>query len=239
MGTMSETRIDEVGDRIYRIHTPVRGGALEGGFSFNQYLVDDDEPLLVHTGGRGIFDAVRAAVERVLPVSKLRFIVFSHIEADEAGSLNKFLDAAPEAKPVCSKIAAMTSINDLADRPPRALGDGETMVTGSRRFLWVDAPHVPHGWENGYLFEATSLTLFCSDLFTQPGTDSRPLTGEDILGPSEAFRTKFDYFSHAPQTQQVLDRLAELNPQTLACMHGSAWRGNGAELLRCLARSIA
>src|SRR6185503_5975212 len=180
------TAIDEIEDRIYRIHTPLPQVA--GGFSFNQYLVVDDEPLLFHTGPRRMFPLVRAAVAHVLPVEELRWIAFSHVEADESGALNELLAVAPHARPVCSQVAAMVSMNDLADREPRPLADGESMSIGSRSMRWIDAPHLPHAWENGFLFDERTSTLFCGDLFTQPGAEHAPLVESDILGPSEAFR---------------------------------------------------
>ena len=231
------TTIDEIEDRIFRIHTPVPG--MPGGFSFNQYLVVDAEPLLFHTGPRGLAPAVRAAIARVMPIERLRWISFSHVEADECGGLNDLLGHAPEAAPVCGSIAAMVSITDLADRPPRALADGEVLVTGERRFRWIDAPHVPHGWECGFLHEETTRTLLCGDLFTQPGAEAPPLVEGDILGPSEAFRHAMDYFAHAPRTGAVLETLAALAPRTLACMHGSAFRGDGGKLIRALAAELA
>ena len=230
------TNIAEVGDGLYRINTPVPIPGQQ--FSFNQYLLMADEPLLFHTGLRSLFPHVRDAVAAVMPVEKLRHIAFSHVEADECGALNLWLEAAPQAAPLCSAVAAMVSIGDLADRPPRGLADGETVDLGGRRVRWLDAPHVPHGWECGYLFEEETRTLFCGDLFTQPGTGAEALVEGDILGPSEGFRGTMDYFAHAPQTAATLARLAQQKPQTLACMHGSAWRGDGAALLRALADRV-
>jgi flavorubredoxin len=228
------TRVDEIADGIYRIATPVRfpSGA---EFSFNQYLVVDDQPLLFHTGLRRLFPAVREAVSRVLPLARLRYISFSHFEADECGSLNEWLAAAPEAVPLCGRIAAGTSINDVADRLPRVLGDGQTLALGRSTVRWLDTPHMPHAWECGMLLEERTRTLFCSDLFTQGGLEHPPLTEADILGPSEAMRARMDYFAHAATSRDILERLAALEPRTLACMHGSAWRGDGAGLLRALA----
>jgi len=183
----SKTRVDEVADGIYRISTPV--DLVPGGFSFNQYLVVDEEPLLFHTGPRRMFPLVREAVAAVLPVERLRHVGFSHFEADECGSLNEFLAVAPLASPLCGRIAAMVSVSDVADRPPRALADGELLVLGRHRVRWLDTPHVPHGWECGYLFEETSGTLLCGDLFRQPGSSHPALTSGDILGPSEAMRS--------------------------------------------------
>jgi len=239
MITNPETRttIDEIADGIHRIHTPVE---LPGGqrFSFNQYLLVDDEPLLFHTGPRKMFALVREAMAAVMPVERLRHVAFSHTEADECGSLNDWLAVAPQAAPLCSTIAAMVSIGDIADRPPRALADGEQLVLGRHTVQWFDTPHVPHGWDCGLLMDITSRTFFCGDLFTQGGDGAAALTEADILGPSEAFRTPLDYFAHAPQTTATLERLARAQPRTLACMHGSAWQGDGGALLRHLAEAV-
>jgi len=232
---MTTTRIDEIADRVYRIATPVD---VPGGFSFNQYLIDDDAPLLYHTGPRRLFRAVAAAVERVMPLDRLRYVGLSHVEADECGALNEFLMVAPDAVPVCGTVAAMTSIADMADRPPLALEDGGSLNLGGRIVRWLATPHLPHGWECGHLHDPSSGTLFCGDLFTQGGAHHVPLTEGDILGPSEAFRGPLDYFAHAPDTGAMLERLASLAPTTLACMHGSAWRGDGAALLRELAWTL-
>lgn len=230
------TNIAEVGDGLYRINTPVPIPGQQ--FSFNQYLLMADEPLLFHTGLRSLFPHVRDAVAAVMPVEKLRHIAFSHVEADECGSLNLWLEAAPHAAPLCGQIAAMVSINDLADRAPRALADGEQLSLGNRLVRWLDAPHVPHGWECGFLYEEVTGTLFCGDLFTQPGTGEIPLTESDILGPSEDFRA-MDYYAHGPNTRAVLHKLAATEPETLACMHGSAWQGKGGDLIRALADAVA
>lgn len=233
----SGTNIEEIAAGVYRINTPV-AIATGAEFSFNQYLVVDDEPLLFHTGQRGLFPFVSEAIRQVIPVEKVRHIGFSHFEADECGALNLFLAAAPHATPFCSEVAALTSANDFADRAPRALRDGEEFGTGTRIFRWYDTPHVPHAWECGLLMEITRQTFFCGDLFTQGGKGDRALTTDDILAPSEAFRGPMDYYTHAPQTAATLARLAQAKPTTLACMHGSAWQGNGAELLMALAGSL-
>ena len=233
----SGTTVHEVADDIYRINTSVTlPGA--GGFSFNQYLIADDEPLLFHTGLRRMFPAILDAVGSVLPVARLRYIAFSHVEADECGSLNEWLAAAPQSVPLCGAVAAMVSIGDLADRAPRALADGEQLTLGRHAVRWHDAPHLPHAWECGFLSEERTSTLFCGDLFTQGGAELPPVTESDILGPSEAFRHQMDYFSHTRNARALLEKLAATNPATLAVMHGSAWRGNGAGLLRALADSL-
>jgi len=229
---VSGTNINEIADGIYRINTPT--DTAPGGFSFNQYLVLDDQPLLFHTGPKKMFPLVRAAVESVMPVSRLRFISLSHFEADECGSLNEWLAAAPQSMPLCSRVAALVSINDVADRPAQAMADGEELLLGRHMLKWLDAAHLPHGWETGYLMDTTSRTLFCGDLFTQGGRGEVALTNGDILEPSEAFRKPMDYFSHSIHTRALIEKLAQEDPVTLACMHGSAWSGNGADLLRAL-----
>jgi flavorubredoxin len=231
------TNLHEVAPRIYRINTPldIPGGA----FNFNQYLVAADEPLLFHTGPRKLFPMVAEAIGRVIPLERLRYVGFSHFEADECGSLADVLAAAPNAEPVCGAIAKMVSVDDVSPRPARGLADAEVLDLGSHKVRWFDAPHVPHGWENGFLMETETRTLLCGDLFTQGGRGEAPLTSADILGPSEAFRLQMDYYAHAPQTRAALERLARENPQVLACMHGSAWEGDGAMLLRALAEALA
>src|SRR5712691_2462383 len=234
--TESGTNVHEIAAGIYRINTPL--AVVPGGFSFNQYLILDDEPLLFHTGPRKMFPLVREAVTSVMPVERLRYVAFSHVESDECGSLNEWLAVAPQAVPVCGQIAALVSIGDLADRAPRALADGEVLPLGMHAVQWFDTPHLPHAWECGFVFEQNSGTLLCGDLFTQPGRGETPLTETDILGPSEAFRHQMDYFSHTKNARAMLERLASTNPTTLACMHGSAWRGNGAGLLLALAGAL-
>lgn len=230
----SGTRIDEIASGIYRINTPVRVDAVPGGFSFNQYLVVDETPLLFHTGPRRMFPLVREAIASVLPVERLRYVGFSHYENDECGALNLLLTAAPQAVPLCGRINAMIN-GDAFDRPPRALADGETLALGARAVRWFDTPHLPHAWECGYLFEPHSRTLLCGDLFTQPGAGEAALTEGDILGPSEAMRKGLDYYAHARNTRALIERLAAEAPRTLACMHGSAWTGDASRLLRALA----
>jgi flavorubredoxin len=185
-----------------------------------------------------MFPLVAEAIGKVLPVEKLRYIAFSHFEADECGALNDFLAAAPKAVPACGQVAAMVSVNDVADRPARALADGEVLGLGRHRLRWHATPHVPHAWECGFMMELETRTLLCGDLFTQGGSGATPVTDADILGPSEAFRAQMDYYAHTPDTAATLERLAREEPKTLACMHGSAWRGDGAALLRALAKSL-
>src|SRR5690606_7698629 len=194
-----------------------------------------DRPLLFHTGPRRLFPLVREAIESVMPVDDLELIAVSHFEADECGALNELLEAAPRAVPVSSRVGAMVSLADFADRAPRGLADGETLSLGRHTLRWIDTPHVPHGWDCGLMMDTSTGTFLCGDLFTQGGPGDVPLTESDILGPSEAFRQPMDYFAHAPETRAILERLARLAPTTLACMHGSAWRGDGAALIRALA----
>jgi flavorubredoxin len=231
----SGTNVQEIAAGIFRINTPIN---IVGGFSFNQYLILDDQSLLFHTGPRKLFPLVREAVEHLIPAQRLRFVALSHFEADECGSLNEWLAVAPQAVPVCSKIAAMVSIDDVADRPGRALADGESLALGQHTVKWLDAPHLPHGWETGYLMESKTGTLFCGDLFTQGGSGAVALTESDILEPSEAFRMPLDYFSHSTNTTALMEKLAAEDPSTLACMHGSAWTGKGRDLLRALGHRL-
>jgi flavorubredoxin len=231
----SGTNIHEVADGIFRINTPVMIGP--GAFLFNQYLIVDDEPLLFHTGLRKIFPLVREAIASILPVERLRYIALSHDEADECGSLNEWLALAPHSSPLCGTVAALVSINDLADRPPRAPTDGETLLLGQHSVRWFDAPHLPHAWDCGFLMEESTRTLLCGDLFTQGGAGQPPITESDILGPSEAYRVELDYFSHTRNARAMLEKLASTEPVTLACMHGSAWHGDGGNLLRALAEA--
>lgn len=228
--------VHEIANGIYRISTPVP--LPNGAFSFNQYLVVDDAPLLFHTGPRRMFPIVRDAVATVIDPARLRYVAFSHFEADECGSLNEWLATAPQAQPVCSTVAALVSVNDVADRPAHALADGATLSLGTRTMRWLDTPHLPHGWETGYLFEETTRTLFCGDLFTQPGNGEVALTEDDILGPSEAFRGQMDYYSATKNGRALIAKLAATNPTTLAVMHGSAWRGGGAALLEALGETL-
>src|SRR5689334_8829080 len=183
----SGTNVHEIADGIYRINTPV-GLPGAGQFNFNQYLVVDDAPLLFHSGPRRMFPLVREAVAAVMPVERLRFVGLSHFEADECGAMNEWLRVAPQAEPLCGRIAAMVSVNDVADRPARALADGETLDLGHHVVRWFDTPHMPHAWECGLMMEEQTRTFLCGDLFTQGGAGEVALTESDILGPSEAFR---------------------------------------------------
>lgn len=233
------TRIDEIAEGIYRISTPVPPTAIPGGFTFNQYLIVDEEPLLFHTGLRRMFPLTREAIASVMPPQRLRHVTCSHFEADECGALNDFLAIAPEAKPLCGQIAALVSVGDVADRPPRGLADGEEVALGRHTVRWIATPHLPHAWDCGFLFEATTKTLFCGDLFTQGGDKVDPVVERDILGPSEKFRKRMDYFSQTRNARALMEKIIATRPTTLACMHGSAWRGDGAQLLGALADALA
>jgi len=234
-----QSRIDRIAEDTWRISVAMPPELCPGGFSFNQYLVVDEKPLLFHTGPRRLFGLVRAQIESVLPVAQLRYVAFSHVEADECGSLADFLALAPQAQPVCGRVAAMVSVSDQVDREIVAMEDGEVLDLGRHQLVWQSTPHLPHGWECGYLFDRSTGTLFCGDLFTQPGTGGEPLTEQDILAPSEDFRRQDDYFSHGRNAPALIEKLAQLQPRLLACMHGSAWRGDGASMLRRLGQALA
>lgn len=230
------THVDEVAAGIYRISTPL--DVIPGGFTFNSYLIDDDEPLLFHTGYRKLFPIIMEAIARVIPVEKLRWVGGSHFEGDEFGALNGFLAAAPEATPFGTEIGVLTSLNDFAIRPARGFGDGEEFSIGSRRMKWLYTPHVPHGWDCGILFDLSTKTLMCGDLFTQPGANLPAVTETEVLTASEGMRGMMDYYAHATSTSLILEKLAGLQPSMLACQHGSAYRGDGAALIRELAIAI-
>jgi flavorubredoxin len=231
----SGTRVDEIAEDIYRISVPLRGDAIPGGFSFNHFLIADEQPLLFHSGYRQFFPLVRQAVAAVLPPERLRFVGFSHYEPDESGAVDQFLAIAPECRPVTSDIGVMISMGGPFDRPSLGMADGHELSTGRHNLVWVSTPHVPHGWDCGVLYDRTSGTLLSGDLFTQGGADCPPVTESDILGPSELFRKPMDYFAHAAHGGATLKKLAALDPKLLACMHGSSYRGDGAALLRELA----
>jgi flavorubredoxin len=233
------TRIDEIADGIHRISTAIPPAAMPGGFTFNRFLVEDDEPLLYHTGPRALFSETKAAIERVLLPSSLRWIAFSHFEADECGALNELLALAPRAAPLCGEIAGMVSVDDFAARPARRLADGEELGLGKHRVRWIATPHLPHAWECGHLYELTTRTLFCGDLFTQGGHEHAPVTTADILEPSEAMRGALDYYSHTARAHELMEKLARTDPRLLATMHGASWQGDGAALLRRLGSVLA
>ena len=229
-----DTRVNEIADGVYRLSTFVPAVTPQG-FTFNQFLIRAEEPMLFHCGQRMLFDGVAAAVGRVLPVETLRWIGFGHVEADECGSMNAWLAAAPRATVVHGQTACDVSLNDLADRPPRALASGEVLELGGRRMRWIDTPHVPHGWEAGAFYEETAATLFCGDLLSHVG-DPPALTEADVSGPAIAAEEMFHAMSLTPATAAILRDLAALSPRTLAVMHGSSFRGDGAGQLTALAQ---
>jgi flavorubredoxin len=228
-----ETRVDEIAAGVFRLSTFVPE-VTPDGFTFNQFLIRADEPMLFHCGQRMLFPSIAAAVGRVMPVEDLRWIGFGHVEADECGAMNAWLAAAPRASIVHGVLACDVSLNDLADRPPRPLADGEVLDLGGRRMRWIDTPHVPHGWEAGVFYEESEGTLFCGDLLTHVG-DPAPLTSDDVLGAAVAADEMFGAMSLAPGSGATLQRLADLAPTTLALMHGSSFAGDGGAALRGLA----
>ncbi len=217
-----QTRLTEIADGIHQATTYMP----EMDFSLNQYLVVADEPLLFHTGMRGMFPLVSDAVARVLPIDQLRWISFGHVEADECGSMNQWLAAAPQSTVVHGTTGCMVSLSDLADRAPRPLEDGESHDIGGHRMRWFDTPHVPHAWEAGVLYDDTTRTLFCGDLFTQVGQYPATTT-DDIVGPAIAAEDVFPgSTSLHPASGATCRRLAELDVATLALMHGPAFTGD-------------
>ncbi|HKU44942.1 MAG TPA: MBL fold metallo-hydrolase, partial [Polyangiales bacterium] len=204
---------------------------------FNQFLVVDDAPLLYHTGSRRLFPLVLEAVRHVLSdVARLRYVSFSHFEADECGALNDWLRAAPDARAVCGSMAAMLSIEDTAERPPLVLSEDSELALGHKRVRWIDTPHLPHNWECGHLVELSTRTLFCGDVLTRFGADGPALTEADPIGPAEALRRAMPgSFVLGAHTRPALEKLAATEPTTLALMHGSSYRGDGARVLRDLA----
>ena len=228
------TDVSEIAPGIYRLSTLVAEIAPPLGFTFNQFLVAADQPLLFHCGPRAMFPLVSAAVEKVMPVAKLRWIGFGHVASDECGSMNQWLAAAPDAQVVHGQTACMVSLNDLADRPPRALAHNEVLDLGGKRVRYLDTPHVPHAWESGVMVEETSGTLFCGDLFTHLG-NGPAITKDSILEPAIAAEEAFQATALTPQTAPTLRMLAALAPARLAVMHGSSFEGDCAGQLNRLA----
>lgn len=231
------TRVDQIADRVYRISTCIPEIA-PGGFTFNQFLVDAEEPLLYHTGMRGLFPLVSEAIEQVMPLERLRWISFAHVEADECGAVNTFLAAAPNAQVVHGDLGCQVSLNDLCDRPPVGLADGDVIELGGaamkHRVLGIPTPHVPHNWESHVLYEQESGTLFCGDLVTQLG-DGPAVTDADLVEAAITAEELFRQTSLGPAVPATYRRLADLEPRTLAVMHGSSYNGDCAGLLRRLA----
>jgi flavorubredoxin len=235
-----ETRIDEIAPDLYRLSTYIEKINLQ----FNQFLVTDDEPLLYHTGLRGMFALVRDAVATVVDPAHIRWIGFSHFEADECGSLNEWLTLAPHAKPVCGQIAAMVNINDYIGGRAHVMTTGEVLTTGRHRFRFIETPQVPHAWDASLLFEESGATLFCSDLFLQNG-NLCPLTEEDVLEPARQSLLAYEAgplphaFPYVSWTDDTLQMLAGFKPKLLAIMHGSSYSGDGERSLRELAAMFA
>lgn len=228
-----ETRVDEINDGIYRLSTLVPEAA-PGGFSFNQFIVKADEPLLFHCGPRQMFPLVSDAAARVIPLDTLRWITFGHVESDELGSMNEWLAVAPRAEVAHGLTGCLVSLNDMADRPPRPLADGEVIDLGGKRVRHLDTPHVPHNWEARVLYEETTNTLLAGDIGSMVG-DGPAVTEGDIVGPAMEAEDLFQASSLTPALAPTMRKLAELEPTTLAIMHGPSYSGDGAATLNALA----
>src|SRR5262245_15945588 len=234
-GELMETRISEISDGIFRLSTYVADIAPPQGFIFNHFLDRGDEPRMFHTGLRRMFTSNRDALARITPPERLRWIAFGHFEADECGAMNEWLALAPQATPAHGQTGCMVSLNDFADRTPRVLTDGEVVdLGGGKRVRFIDTPHTPHGWDAGVLYEETTRTLMCGDLFTQLGND-RALTDGDVVGPATAAEDMFKYSSLNPAMGATIRSLSKLTPRTLALMHGPSFTGDGAAALHALA----
>ena len=214
-----ETKISEIAEGIYRLSTYVPDIAPPAGFTFNQFLVLGDEPLMFHTGLRKMFPLNRDALNRIIEADRLRWIAFGHFEADECGAMNEWLALAPQATPAHGQTGCMVSLNDFADRAPRVMNDNETIDLGGKRIRFIDTPHTPHGWDAGVLYEETTRTLLCGDLFTQLGNE-RAMTDGDVVGPAIAAEDIFKYSSLNPGMGSTIRSLSKLAPRTLALMHG-------------------
>ena len=230
-----QTKISEIADGIYRLSTFVPEIAAPAGFTFNQFLVLGDEPLMFHTGLRKMFGLNRDALARIIDPERLHWIGFGHFEADECGAMNEWLSIAPQATAAHGQTGCLVSLNDFADRAPRVLKDGEVIdLGGGKRVRFIDTPHTPHGWDAGVLYEESTRTLMCGDLFTQLGND-KALTDGDVVGPAIAAEDVFKYSALNPGMGTTIRGLAKLNPRTLALMHGPSFSGDGAAALRALA----
>jgi flavorubredoxin len=235
-----ETRIDEIAPDIYRLSTYISKIDLQ----FNQFLVKDEEPLLYHTGMRGMFAEVHAALARVIDPASLRWISFSHFESDECGALNDWLSVAPRAEVFCGTVAALVNINDFIDKRPRVLASGEILETGRHRYRFLETPQVPHAWDASLIYEETTQTLFSSDLLLQNG-NLPPVTEQDVVEAARRALQSYEAgplahpYPHSPWTDATLQMLAGLKPQLIAVMHGSCYRGDGEHALRGLADMFA
>jgi flavorubredoxin len=232
---MHDTHADvaEIAEGIYRISTFVPD-VTPDGFTFNQFLLLAEEPLLFHAGHRGMFPHIAEAVASVVPVESLRWISFGHVEADECGAMNMWLASAPRAEVAFGALGCVVSLDDLCDRPPRPLAEGEVLDLGGKRVRQISTPHVPHGWEAQVLFEETTGTLLCGDLFTSAGR-APALTGDDIVEPALATERLFQATALTPRTGDVIRALGDLQATTLALMHGPSFQGDGRRALYDLA----
>jgi flavorubredoxin len=227
-------RVDEIAAGIFRLSTFVPE-VTPLGMTFNQYLITAEDPLLFHCGPRGMFDSVSKAAASIVPLSRLRWITFGHVESDECGSMNQWLAAAPRAQIAHGATACMVSLNDLADRPPRVLANGEVVDLGGKRVRYLDTPHVPHAWESGIIFEETTATLFTGDLFAHLG-DGPAITDASIVPAAIQAEEAFKASALTPETGSIIRALAALAPRRLAVMHGTCYAGDGARALEELAR---
>jgi flavorubredoxin len=232
-----ETRVNEIAEGIYQLSTLVPDIG-PTGFRFNQYLIDDEQPLLFHTGHRAMAPLIIEAIGSIVPIERLRWITFGHVEADECGSMNELLAAAPDAEIAHGRLGCMVSLNDMADRPPVPLADGQVIELGAHRLRHIDTPHVPHGWEARVLYEETTRTLLCGDLFTQLG-DGPVSTADDIGEPAAEAEDVFGATCLTPSTAPTIRTLAALEPTTLAVMHGTCFTGDGGQALMALADDYA
>lgn len=233
-GVGMETNVHEIAEDVYRLSTVVPDAA-PGGFTFNQYLIAGEEPLLFHTGARQLFPLVSEAVARVVDLDQLRWISFGHVESDESGAMNLWLDAAPHSQVVFNELGCLVSLNDLADRPPAVGAPDEPLDLGGHRVVTIPTPHVPHGWEAQVLFDETTRTLFCGDLFTQVGTAPPLVHDTDLIQPALDAEDVFNATALTPATAPTIRSLAELEPRTLALMHGPAYAGDARAALLDLA----
>lgn len=233
-----QTTVHEIADRVYRLSTLVPDAA-PGGFTFNQFLIDADEPLLFHTGPRAMFPLVSAAIASIIPIERLRWITFGHLESDECGAMNLFLEAAPSASVAHGAFACAVSINDLADRPPTPIVPDGVYDLGGKVVRNIDTPHVPHGWDARLVYEETTGTLFCGDLFTQVGDSPALVHHDDLVTPAFEAEDMFGATGLTAATAPTIRRLADLAPRTLALMHGPAFAGDCAGALRDLADGYA
>lgn len=232
-----KTEVTEIADRIFRLSTfvPQVGPT---GFTFNQFLIDAEEPVLFHYGHRSMFPLVSAAVASVVPLDRLRWTACSHVEADESGAINEWLAAAPNVTPMHGLTGVRIWVTDMANRAPRALNNDETVDIGGKRVRWLDTPHVPHNWDAGLIYEEITGTLFSSDLFTQVGPCAATTSG-DIVDAAIKTEQAIPFMPSTPQAEPTLRRLAALKPQTIALMHGPTFKGDGAAALNALADHYA